>query len=223
MTGKTIINNVKGFIFDLDGTLIDTTPLVIKHWQRFAQENGLDAEKILETSHGKRTIETIAQWKPELATLEQVNFYEQRLADETDGLTILPGVTELLKQIPNENMNIYTSGTILMAETRLKQLNMFIPKGLMTGCKVEHGKPHPEGYIRAANLLNLEPKDCIVFEDAPAGIQAGKSGGMKVIACCTTHTKEQLQETGADYIVSDLTKVNVIKLDDGTFNIEIEQ
>ncbi|CAO3639559.1 unnamed protein product [Cunninghamella blakesleeana] len=222
MTKKIIVNDIKGFVFDLDGTLIDTTPLVVKHWNKFAEEHGLDAEKILETSHGRRTIETIAQWKPELATEEYVDFLEKRLAEETDGLLILPGVPELLKQIPLGKWNIYTAGTSLMANTRLTQLNMIIPDGLMTANTVKQGKPHPEGYIKAAEFIKVEPKDCIVFEDAPAGIQAGKAGGMKVIACCTTYTKEQLKETGADFIVSDLSKVKIITLNDGSFNVEIE-
>ncbi|CAO3639555.1 unnamed protein product [Cunninghamella blakesleeana] len=223
MTGKTTITNIKGFIFDLDGTLIDTTPLVIKYWHRFADEHGLDGEKILETSHGVRSIETVAKWKPELATEEYVTSMEAKLASETDGLTILPGVTKLLNQIPHGKWGIYTGGTSLMANARLNQLNMAIPDGLMTGDKVGNGKPHPEGYLKVAEILYVEPKDCIVFEDAPAGIQAGKAGGMKVIACCTSHTEEQLKKTDADFIVPDLSKINIITLDDGTFNVEIEQ
>ncbi|KAI8344254.1 HAD-like domain-containing protein [Chlamydoabsidia padenii] len=217
------LNGIEGIIFDLDGTMIDTTPLVIKHWYSFAEEHGLDPVKILETSHGRRTIETIGEWVPEKATPETVDYYERKLAQETEGLTVLPGVMALLDSIPLGKWGVCTAGTSYMAVNRLKQCDIPVPTSLSTGDKVERGKPDPEGYIKAAELLGIAPSNCLVFEDAPAGVRAGKSGGMKVIACTTTHTADQLKQAGADYVVSFLTDVSISVLGDGNMAVNIEQ
>ncbi|ORZ18490.1 phosphatase YfbT [Absidia repens] len=216
------ISGLKGFIFDLDGTVVDTTPLIISHWLAFGEEHNLDGHKILATSHGRRSIETIAEWVPEKATKEYVDYYEKRLTDQTDGLTVLPGVVDLLKSIPFGKWGVYTGGSTYMAENRLKQCGFPIPDSLFTADMVDRGKPHPEGYLKAAERLGISPSDCVVFEDAPAGVRAGKSAGMIVIACTTTHTIEQLQEAGADHIVSFLNEVSVTEQEDGSFNVEID-
>ncbi|KAL0078036.1 HAD-like domain-containing protein [Phycomyces blakesleeanus] len=212
----------KAIIFDLDGTLIDTTPVVIKHWLDFAAEHNLDGEKILAMSHGRRTIETISAWVPEKATNEMVDYYERKLAMETEGVSILPGVEELIKNIPAGRYGIYTSGTQFMAESRLKQCHMVIPEVMCTGDKIIQGKPFPEGYLIAAKGLGTDPKDCVVFEDAPAGVKAAIAGGMKCIACTTTHSVEELREAGATYIVEFLTDVDVKALSDETMEITIK-
>ncbi|KAG2220977.1 hypothetical protein INT45_006510 [Circinella minor] len=213
------ILRAKGFIFDLDGTLIDTTPLVERFWRQFALENDLDAEKILATSHGRRTIETIAEWVPHKATIEYAEEFEGKLAQNTEGLSVLPGVTTLLEKIPLGRMGICTSGNKNMAQTRLTQCNMPVPTVMATGDTVTVGKPDPEGYLTAARNLELDPKDCIVFEDAPAGIRAAKSAGMQCIGCLTSHTVEQLKEAGVDYIVQLLTDVDIEQLPDGSFEV----
>ncbi|KAI8075157.1 HAD-like domain-containing protein [Gongronella butleri] len=217
------IKDIQGFVFDLDGTLMDTTPLIIKHWHAFALEHGLDAEKILASSHGQRTIDTIAKWVPEKATQEHVDYYERKLAMEPEGVTVLPGVARLLESIPLGKWSIYTAGTKFMAESRLKQCNIPIPAGLVTADKVTNGKPHPEGYLKGAELINAPANKCIVFEDAPHGIKSGKAAGMTVIACTTTHSAEQLRAAGADYVVDYLSEVEVHITGDGHFEVEVRE
>ncbi|KAL1930310.1 hypothetical protein VTP01DRAFT_10472 [Rhizomucor pusillus] len=209
----------KAFVFDLDGTLIDTTPLVERHWREFALEHDLDPEKILTTSHGRRTIETIAEWVPHKATIEYVDQLERRLAEKTEGVSVLPGVTNLLEKIPLGRMAICTAGNRFMAETRLNQCSIAVPTVMATGDVVTAGKPEPEGYLLTAKGLKEDPKDCIVFEDAPAGVRAARAAGMQCIACTTTHTKEQLKEAGATYVVSFLTDVDITSLPDGSFEV----
>ncbi|KAI8388035.1 2-deoxyglucose-6-phosphate phosphatase [Radiomyces spectabilis] len=209
----------KAFVFDLDGTLIDTTPLVIKHWRDFANEHDLDPEKILESSHGRRTIETIARWVPELATPEVVAEMERKVADQTEGVSILPGVRNLLDKIPQNRIAVCTAGTEYMATTRLKQCEITLPKVMATGDRVTHGKPHPESYLLAAHELGYAPEDCLVFEDAPAGVKSGRAAGMQVIACTTTHSAEELRESGATKIVQFLSDVEIVPLPDGNFEV----
>ncbi|KAI9477830.1 MAG: putative glycerol-3-phosphate phosphatase [Benjaminiella poitrasii] len=212
----------KAFIFDLDGTLIDTTPLVIKYWTGFAKEHSLDPAQILASSHGRRTIETIQRWVPNLATLEYVMEFEGKLAKETEGVIILPGVMDILNNIREEDWTVNTAGTHLMATTRLSQFGIKVPKDMATGDKLTKGKPDPEGYLLAAKLLHRDPKDCIVFEDAEAGVRAAIAAGMKCIACLTTHSFEQLKEAGATVIVDRLDSVHIEKQKDGTYKTIIE-
>ncbi|KAH8554613.1 HAD-like domain-containing protein [Umbelopsis sp. PMI_123] len=216
---KTLIT--KCVLFDMDGTLIDTTPLVEKHWRSFAAEHGLDAEKILEMSHGRRTIDTLKYWTPHHATPEIADMYERKLTNESEGVSILPGVTSLLAALPHDKYGICTSAKSYMAEARLKQCNMDIPKVLVTADRVEHGKPDPEGYIMTGKILGYGGSDCVVVEDAPAGVEAAKRAGMHSIACVTTHSLEQLKAAGADYIVNDLGDVDVTVLGDGRLEFTI--
>ncbi|GAN02034.1 HAD family hydrolase [Mucor ambiguus] len=210
------------FIFDLDGTLIDTTPQVVKFWTNIALENKLDPAQILETSHGRRTIETLQRWVPELATMEYVNDLEGRLALEKEGVVVLPGVMDLLQSMPAEDWTVNTAGTNLMATTRLTQFDIQVPKQMATGDMLTHGKPHPEGYLKAAAILGKEPKDCLVFEDAPSGVMAALAAGMQCIACTTTHTLDQLKEAGATVIVDRLDSVKVKRNEDGSYSTTVE-
>ncbi|KAM3586882.1 hypothetical protein VKS41_001934 [Umbelopsis sp. WA50703] len=211
----------KCVLFDMDGTLIDTTPLVEKHWRDYALEHGLDAEKILAMSHGLRTIDTLKHWTPDHATPEIADMYERKLTNVSEGVSILPGVTSLLASIPHDKYGICTSAKSYMAEARLKQCDMDIPKALVTADRVAHGKPDPEGYIKTGEMLGYSGADCVVVEDAPAGVKAAKKAGMHAIGCLTTHTLEQLRKAGADYIVNDLGDLQVQVLGDGQLEFTI--
>lgn len=165
----------------------------------------------------------ITQWKPqEPSVASAAAEFERKLAHRTDGLLILPGVTHLWATIPYDQKAIYTGGSRYLAEMRLKQCDMSFPKAFETANDVTHGKPHPEGYLKAAAGLGIDPKDCVVFEDAPAGVRAGRAAGMTVIACLTTHTYEQLSEAGAAYIVDLLSDVDVKALSDGSFEVSVK-
>ncbi|KAF7732150.1 hypothetical protein EC973_006405 [Apophysomyces ossiformis] len=211
----------KGFIFDLDGTMIDTTPLVERHWRTFAAEHGLDADKILATSHGRRTIETLELWTPHLAKQEIAEGFERELAKQSDGLSVLPGVRAMLEKIPTDRYGIFTAANRHMAEIRLKQCNLDIPKVMATGDTVSRGKPDPEGCFTVATALQVNPRDCLVFEDSPHGIAAAREAGMQSIGCTTTHTVDQLKKAGATQVVSYFTDVDITLLPDGTFELTI--
>ncbi|KAI8890709.1 HAD-like protein [Backusella circina FSU 941] len=212
----------RGFLFDLDGTMIDTTPLVIEFWENIAKEYNLDAKKILESSHGRRTIETLQKWIPEKATPEYVNELEIGLAAKEEGVTILPGVLDMLSHIDSSDWTINTAGTMIMATSRLQQCHIPIPQKMSTGDMLSQGKPHPEGYLRAAEFIGKKAEDCIVFEDAPAGVIAARAAGMECIACVTTHTVDQLREAGATFIVTDFTDVHIKKQEDGSYITSVE-
>ncbi|ORY94055.1 putative haloacid dehalogenase-like hydrolase [Syncephalastrum racemosum] len=219
MTSTTHTLRAKAFIFDLDGTLIDTTPLVEKYWREFAREHNLDPEKILATSHGRRSIDTIAEWVPHKATIEYATECERKLADNSEGVSLLPGAEALLQKVPAGKFGICTGGMRYMVESRFRQCNLVVPNVLATADSVQNGKPHAEGYLQAAAGLGVDPKDCVVFEDAPSGVRAARAAGMDVVALLTTHSREQLEEAGATYIVPFLTEVDIQVLPDETFEV----
>ncbi|KAG2207634.1 hypothetical protein INT46_003520 [Mucor plumbeus] len=212
----------KAFVFDLDGTLIDTIPLVEKFWNQFALEHGLDGEKILASSHGVRTIETMARWTPDRATPEYADDFERKLAEESEGVSVLPGISTLLQKIPNGKWGICTGGNQYMARKRLEQCNIQPPEAMVCGDMVSQGKPNPECYTRVIQELGFEPHDVIVFEDANSGVASAVAAGAQVIACTTTHQADQLKEAGAHSVVRLLTDVDFTILPDGSFEVEVE-
>ncbi|GAA5799561.1 HAD-like domain-containing protein [Helicostylum pulchrum] len=210
----------KAIIFDLDGTMVDTTPLVERHWHLFAKENGLDGYKA--RSHGVRTMETFEKWAPHKATPEEVAEFEKKLADESDGISVLPGVSSLLEKIPSDKWGIYTGGTQYMAKKRLEQSKLPRPRTVICGDMLTKGKPDPAGYIRAAKEVGYQSNDVIVFEDAPAGVKSGRAAGAVVIACVTSHTVDQLKEAGAHYVVNFLTDVDLTVLPDNSLEVQVK-
>lgn len=195
--------------------------------------------QILEGSHGVRTMETFEKWAPHKATPEEVAEFEKKLADESDGISVLPGVSSLLEKIPSDKWGIYTGGTQYMAKKRLEQSKLPRPRTVICGDMVNDififiycsnelsfqltkGKPDPAGYIRAAKEVGYQSNDVIVFEDAPAGVKSGRAAGAVVIACVTSHTVDQLKEAGAHYVVNFLTDVDLTVLPDNSLEVQVK-
>ncbi|KAK9378286.1 HAD-like domain-containing protein [Kockiozyma suomiensis] len=229
---------VDAILFDLDGTLVDSTPAVEAGWKQFGKENGVSPELILATSHGRRVYDTLLEHTPHLANDADVERLETTICRDFGSLAVeIPGAKKALADLDfihqvaaSENgkkrkWGIVTSGTYLLASSWLSQFGIPIPEIFVTAERVKSGKPDPEGYLLGRTLLNAdskEGKDVIVFEDAPAGIRAGKAAGATVIGITSTHSKEAVEEAGADYVIADLTYVKVGSIsDDGSFVIEI--
>ncbi|KAI5310492.1 hypothetical protein KEM55_006365 [Ascosphaera atra] len=215
-----------GFLFDFDGTIVDSTEAIIKFWHRLGKEQGLDAKAILHYSHGRRTIEVLQKVWPEAATMEKTIELEGSIPrDFGDSCKILPGAQDLLNALNANNCpwTVVTSGTYAMAGGWMQRLNLAKPKNLVVAEDVTHGKPHPEPYLMGQKKLGFEAGNSqfCVFEDAPSGIEAGKKAGMTVIALATTHTVDRLKEAGADVIVRDLASVVFQKFEDGKIVVEV--
>jgi sugar-phosphatase len=193
-------------LFDLDGVLLDSTRAVAEQYTRWALENGIDPAEVMKAAHGVRTLEVVQRVAPHLDAVAETKKIEDREA-VTDGIVAIPGAVALVNFIPRGCWCVVTSGTRYLATTRMRKFGIPIPDILVTADDVSHGKPDPEPYRRGAELLKANPADCVVFEDAPAGIRSAHAAGMKVISMPSTYPAAELHE--ADVIVPGLASIKV--------------
>ncbi|KAK0392717.1 hypothetical protein NLU13_2212 [Sarocladium strictum] len=215
-----------GFLFDMDGTIIDSTPAIIKHWHTIGKEIGVEPEVILETSHGRRSMDVLRILCPEKANWDYVCHMEGLLPKlYSSDATEIPGARPLLSQLISLSAPwaIVTSGTRPLVTGWLSVLGLAIPEHLVTAESVDEGKPDPACYRLGRERLGLQDdaKDVLVFEDAPAGIKAGKAAGCKVVGLVTSHTLEQVVSAGPDWVLKDLDSIRVVEIKDGRVTIEI--
>jgi len=191
----------RAVLFDLDGVLIDSTPAVARVWRKWALEHALDPEKVVQMAHGRPSRTTIRTLLPDAdVETEHLEVERQEMAD-LDGVVPLPGARSLLQSIPPDRWTIATSGTRRLAELRLRASGLPVPKRMITSGDVKLGKPDPEPYRKAAELLHRPASECVVMEDTPAGVLSGKAAGSRVIAFPTTMTRRELEAADADWIV----------------------
>jgi len=194
-------------LFDLDGVLIDSTPAVARVWHRWATEHGFDPETVVRMAHGRPSRGTIGELLPNADIDLEDREVERREMEDLDGVVLLPGARQLLNSLPLDRWTIATSCTRPLAEVRLRAAGLPVPKTLITSSDVKVGKPDPEPYLKAAAKLGFAASDCIVVEDAPAGIRAGKAAGARVIGFLTTMARRDLEEAGADWIVQNCNDI----------------
>ncbi|MFF7451104.1 MULTISPECIES: HAD-IA family hydrolase [unclassified Streptomyces] len=173
-----IVVTAQALLFDMDGTLIDSTAAVERTWHRFAERHGLDPAVILAGAHGQRTAETVAEHAPPGTDVaaETAWLVAQDIAD-TRGTVALPGAAELLAELPPERWALVTSAGRELALRRMAAAGLPLPRVLVSADDVARGKPDPEGYLLAAARLGVDPRAAIVFEDAELGLLAGRAAG----------------------------------------------
>jgi mannitol-1-/sugar-/sorbitol-6-phosphatase len=185
-------------LFDLDGVLVDSRHCIERHWVEWAAKHKLNADHVLHYSHGRRTEETIRFVAPHLDVEHETAEFEAGEAFDTVGLIKIPGALELLQSIPADAWGIATSGTRTIATTRLNFGGLPVPDVLISAEDVQAGKPNPEPYLFAALMLGVKPERCVVIEDAPAGIQAGRAAGAHVVGVISSvYTAEELRQAHA--------------------------
>ena len=204
-------------LFDLDGVLVDSTAAVGRAWHRWALKHGLEPKAVVHAAHGRRTIETMRALAPHLDSDDEARTMENEESRDMEGVTTIPGADSLLRSLPDGQWAIVTSGTRTMATARLRDTGHLVPPVLITADDVVDGKPHPEPYLKGAAGLGIDPKLCLVFEDAPAGIRAAQAAGMRVIALTTTFPREELR--AAEAIVTNFHDVRVERNPNGTLEI----
>lgn len=203
-------------LFDNDGTLIDSTGSVERSWGRWGVEHGVDVEA-LRHMHGRPAADIIRELAPDAdheSTLRRITDLE--IAD-LDGVVALPGSHDATEALagPPELYAIATSATRDLADARLHAAGIRVPAALVTYDDVDHGKPHPEPYLLAAERLGVDPADCLVCEDAPNGIRAARAAGAAVLAITTTSPREDLD---GDLVVGSLAEVT-FQVEDGRVHV----
>ncbi|KAJ9094318.1 Haloacid dehalogenase-like protein [Naganishia cerealis] len=235
--------DVESVLFDMDGTLINSSPAVVVAWKLFAETYPLDLDDILHSAHGMRTIDVLRKWckieDPKLLESEVIRFEsailaaaEAAAARSGAGIEVLPGVRKLLDDLSSEKDKrggkegwaICTSSTFFYAGKAIPIAGLTTPKVFVTAESVTKGKPAPDPYLMGARGCEASPFESLVVEDAPTGIKAGKAAGCRVLATCTSHTAEQLEKEKPDFLVEDLSHVTAKWNDETkTFRLIIEQ
>jgi sugar-phosphatase len=203
-------------LFDLDGVLVDSTGAVDREWRDWGRRKGVDGDAIMAIAHGVRTIEVIRRVAPHLDAEIEAAAIESHEAGDQSGVVVMPGALELVKSIPDGHWGVVTSGSRLLAANRLLYCGLPVPEVLVTSDDVTHGKPHPEPYLKGAEGLGFAAAECVVIEDAPAGIAAARAAGMRVIGLASTYKAEKLSE--ADVVVKDFRELSV-KTSDGRLRV----
>jgi mannitol-1-/sugar-/sorbitol-6-phosphatase len=203
----------RGILFDMDGVLISSIGSVRRCWRRWAKMYDIPNADEYEVPHGMRAIEIVKMLRPDIDRREGLRVIEEMEVEDISDLRVLPGVSALLDKLPLERWAIVTSSTRRLLLARLKAAGLPLPERIISADDVERGKPDPEPYRRGAGLLGFRPEECVVVEDAPSGVGAGKAAGCRVIGVLGTHSAAELR--GADWIVGSLEGLAVTVKPDG--------
>jgi sugar-phosphatase len=200
----------RAVLFDLDGVLVDSARYVEQQWRRWATAKGLAPEPFLRVCHGRRALETIRLAAPHLDAEAEVAAFTPEEDPDAHELAPVEGASRLLQMLPAGSWAVATSGSRAAATERLRRAGLPIPNVLICAEDVLRGKPSPDVYLMAAADLGVPPSECLVVEDAPAGVQAARAAGMVVVALTTTHRPDELM---ADAHTQSLIGVHLGRLD----------
>ena len=198
-----------GLLFDMDGVLVDSTPAVARVWTRWAARHGFDAAEVVHRAHGRPSITTVREYLPNSDPLAENQEIERDEVTDLDGVVPLPGALELLTALPRGRWTIVTSCSRRLAEVRLKTSGLPRPEVFVTSSDITHGKPAPDAYLKGAEVLGFAAQECVVVEDAPAGVRSGKAAGARVIGLCTTMASREIRDAGADWVVQDCAAIEL--------------
>lgn len=176
-------------ISDLDGVLVDSMAATSRAWAAWGARHGVDGAAIQAANHGKPAAEVVAEHVPPDRLAEEAAALERLEVEDTEGVVALPGAAGVLA-LPT--VAVATSCVMPLARARIAAAGLRTPGVLVTADQVERGKPAPDSYLLAAERLGADPADCLVLEDAPAGVEAGRAAGMTVWAVTTTHASDAL-------------------------------
>ncbi|MBK4783857.1 MAG: sugar phosphatase [Pantoea sp. Pent] len=212
----------RGFLFDLDGTLVDSLPAVNRAWSRWGARHGLAAQQVLHYIHGKPAINSLRHFmagQSEAAIQAEFRWLEQLEAEDTAGVQAIAGAHALLATLNALDIPwaIVTSGSIPVAHARHKAAGLPLPEVFITAENIKFGKPNPEPYLLGAERLGLSATECVVVEDAPAGIIAGLEAGSAVVAVNLPADAPRLSEVALQ--VENLQPLHISKQPDGYFSV----
>lgn len=210
---------VRGVLVDMDGVLISSTDADERCWLRWARTHGIEQGFPLKATHGRRAVDTIRALCPHLDPIEEAIRLDDLDEQEREGMVILPGADNLLSRLPTASWTIVSSASERQMRERLGFAGFSIPPKVISAESVTRGKPDPEPYLAGAALLGVPASECLVIEDAPSGIEAGRAAGCKVLAVLTSHVAKDL--VGANWIIPSLLHVTATSTPDGVIQFRI--
>ena len=170
----------EAFLFDLDGTLVDSNGIVDRVMEAWCQQNGVSYSEIKDSNHGSRSVDTVAAVAPHLDAVQAAADIEAGERAELVDLREIEGARSFLSQVPQGRWGIATSSYLLTAKAKLRAASIPIPRVLVAADGVLEGKPHPEAYLKASMELGYRPEDCLVFEDSETGVRSALNAGCRV-------------------------------------------
>ncbi|SIQ60212.1 sugar-phosphatase [Rhizobium sp. RU20A] len=205
------------YLFDMDGTILDSLPVVERIWSKLAVTYGHDPLYVLSVIHGVRAIDNIRRFAPEGTDCEAVarQMFEEEMED-MDGITALPGAVDFLSSLPSDRWAIVTSAEMPLAKRRVEAAGLPLPKVIIGASDVANGKPFPDCFQLGAQRLGFSAANCLVFEDAPAGMRAGLSAGADVMLITGAH-RAHVETTGPK--IADYRGVAMLPADDGRLQV----
>jgi sugar-phosphatase len=210
----------KAILFDMDGTLVDSTEIVERAWGGWAARHNISLIDVLTFSHGRPTISTLEHFRPGRDHSNDLKELAEFEETQTEGILAVPGASDVLQVLQKQShpWAVVTSAWRTLAETRVLAAGLPLPKVMVPIDEIQNGKPDPEGFLHAAAQLGVAPEECVVFEDTRPGIEAGMRAGMQVVGLLTTCSREQL---GHEPLVQDFRDVEIRSADD-SLTIEIK-
>jgi sugar-phosphatase len=203
VTAQDLVDAAAALLVDLDGTLVDSSAPVERAWTDFAHRHGLDPAEVLQFAHGRPSRETVRLLAPQSDYAEEARIIEEHELSDAAGIRALPGAAELLAS--GRRLALVTSCSSTLARVRLDAAGLDLPGTVISADTVKRGKPDPECFVLGAERLGRPVEDCVVLEDAPAGVRAGTSAGARVVAVRTTHSDSDL--SAADALIDDLSRL----------------
>ncbi|MBX8500061.1 HAD-IA family hydrolase [Pseudomonas lijiangensis] len=176
------------FLFDMDGTLLNSVISAERVWAKWARKHGIDVETFLPTIHGVRSIDTVRRQNlPGIDAEQEAEAISQAEIEDVEGVVAIEGVAAFLASLPKDRWAMVTSAPLALAQARMGAAGLTLPDIVITAEDVTQGKPAPDGFLLAAQRLGVAAQDCLVFEDAPAGIAAAKAAGASVVVITAAH------------------------------------
>jgi len=197
----------KAVLFDVDGVLVDSTRSVERTVHAWAKRHRLDPMRVMQVAHGRRAVDTVRLCAPHLDAELEAEELQRMEVEDARGVRAVDGAADLLAAIPPGAWAVVTSSARAVATARLHNVRLPVPRLLVSAEDVANGKPHPECYLKGAELLGVSPNACAVVEDAPSGVLAAREAGMSVVAVATTHSEAELR--GADVVARCLGDVRI--------------
>ena len=194
----------------MDGTIVDSSAPVLRQWKLWADRNDIEWDRVLSVMHGRRAIETMQIVAPHLPQPETADAFLAVESLDTDGITEIPGAARFLAQLEAKQWAVVTSAIHDMARSRMACAGLPQVDVLVTADRVKRGKPDPEAFLLAAEELGVDPAECLVLEDSPFGIEAGRAAGM---ACLGVLTHYQCADLKADGCIRNYSQLSLQKSD----------